>query len=176
MIWLNKASCLTMKRGTKACLLLLVSSLTSVTACERFTLSPSAGVTRSQWQEYSATGSRLVKETGTLSQVQLDADLTCSKLQWHAYWAQSQGQRHYQGVTNKQQAATSTTDIRDQALQVDTMLQLNDHWSAGVGAAHRTIDRNILSTPQAAGYSLLRKEVYRCASALTLKSKQLQKR
>lgn len=140
------------KQGATGGALLLFSTLTAASVCEGFTLSPSAGLTHSQWQEFSASGSRLVKETGVLELRQLDTEITCGKLEWHAHWLQSQGRRHYLGVTSQQQSATSTSEIRMQSLQIDTLVRLSDHWSGGLGMERQVIDRNILSTPQAAGY------------------------
>ena len=151
MIWLKKAFTWPLKQGALGGTLLFITTMAAAD-CNDVTMSSSGGLTGSQWQEFSASGKPLVKETGTLLVTRLDALAHCGGLQWHIHWAQAQGQRRYIGITNTQQAATSSTDIRDQSMQLDAQMPLDAHWSAALGVERRNTHRNIHSTEQASGY------------------------
>lgn len=132
--------------------LLLIATQATAANCENVALSSSAGFERSQWREFSASGIPLVKETGTLLITRLDAFVQCSGVEWHIRLAQAQGQRRYQGMTNTQQSASTTTDLHDQSIQWDAFIPLNANWSGGLGIGHHSTHRNIHSTEQASGY------------------------
>lgn len=124
---------------------------TAADGCD-LVLSSSAGQNQSQWLEFSAAGKPLVNEAGNLLMTRLAVLVPCEKAEWRLQSTRTQGERRYFGVTNTHQAATSTTSILDQAIQMDALIPLDPHWSIGLGLEHRRTHRNIHSTPQASGY------------------------
>lgn len=132
--------------------LLFACTYASAKDCKFTAVTFSAGLVDSRWQEFSATGQFLLEEKGTLVAERLNLEASCLGAEWHGDWSQARGQRHYVGLTNKQQAATTTTDLQDESVQVGFMMPLNTFWSAGIGLDRRDTYRNIRSTDKASGY------------------------
>jgi hypothetical protein len=148
----RKISTQYVKQGAFWGALLFACTYASAKDCKFTAASFSGGLIDSRWQEFSATGQFLLEEKGTLIAERLNLEAFCFGTEWHVDWSQARGQRHYAGLTNKQQAATTTTDIQDESVNVGFMLPLNNFWSAGIGLERRDTYRNIRSTDKASGY------------------------
>lgn len=141
-----------MKRGTVWAALLFATNMATAEDCKVTAVTLSSSLVRSQWQEFSASEQMLLEEKGTLNAHQLGSHALCLGAEWQMQWGQAQGQRRYVGLTNKKQAATTTTDIQDQFFKVDALIPFGAFWFVDIGLERRTTDRNIQSTEQAAGY------------------------
>ncbi len=120
--------------------------------CSAPALGASTGITRSVWEESSATGRRLVREQGTLIRNGITADGNCGAWTWRLALARSTGQRAYDGVSTTNFPIQTTSDLRitDASAQVWTP-SLHD-WSAGVRWNQRRLDRTIAGTGSVLGY------------------------
>lgn len=139
-------------QGTVLGALLFAATMATAEDCKLTAVSFSSGLVDSQWQEFSTKGQFLLEEKGTLKAERLNLNAFCLGAEWHVDWSQAYGQRHYVGLTNKQQAATTTTDIQKQSVKVVLMIPLSTFWSAGMGLERRDTYRNIRSTDKASGY------------------------
>jgi len=112
----------------------------------------SAGVERSQWEEFDAQGRSLVRETGTLERIGVDASTKCAGLDWTAQWSHGVGRRAYDGVTNTQVAVQSTSHLSSDALSLIVMSALGEHWAVGARLSYHQLNRDIDGAGTVLGY------------------------
>lgn len=120
--------------------------------CKAPSLGAFVGVEHSQWREWDATGRRLVHESGNLRRAGLELAAQCEWLDWQLQWSQSQGNRAYDGVTNRYSALNTSSDIRSQTFGAQLWLPLNNAWAAGAEFNWRDIQRHIANQGNVLGY------------------------
>lgn len=133
-------------------ILLVVAYPAKADICTSVTLDPRVGLESSEWIEFSDSGARVVRETGTLRSTGLVAGLRCSDVEFGLNWFRSQGQRQYVGVTNRQNLVETVSDIDSRLLSGDLIYSMNSNWAVGLKAEQRTTHRTIRTTSEAAGY------------------------
>ncbi|QXL84483.1 hypothetical protein [Comamonas sp. NLF-1-9] len=111
-----------------------------------------AGLEHSQWQEYAADGSRLLRERGDLALAGLQFDIECEGLQWSAQWLRSQGERSYDGRTNAGVPFQSQTRVRLERLQLQAWWPLQPSWALGARLRQQTLEREIAGRGAVLGY------------------------
>jgi hypothetical protein len=111
-----------------------------------------SGVDRSRWDEYNAAGQRLVRETGALHRHRLAAHRVCAHADWTLAWSFSQGERGYDGQTNKGARVLSSSDLRTHELQLSAWLPMQGAWSLGAQAGWSQTRRELRSTTTALGF------------------------
>ena len=131
---------------------LSVSGAAVATVCDMPAPGALAGLERSQWEEFDAQGTSLVRERGTLTVAGLQASGRCGRVDWTAQWTRSQGERAYDGVTTTQQPLQTQSQLRAQAVTIAAWLPLGGGWAVGSQLGYRQLDRNIASTGSVLGY------------------------
>ncbi len=132
--------------------LLVTAYAVKADVCSPVTLGSRAGLESSEWTEFSDAGARVVRETGHLRSTGLVAGLRCSAIEFGLDSSRSQGQRHYVGVTNRQNLVETVSDIDSRLLSGDLIYSINSDWAVGLKAEQRTTHRTIRTTSEAAGY------------------------
>lgn len=112
----------------------------------------SAGVERSQWEEFDAQGRSLVRETGTLKRIGFDLTVQCAGLAWTAQWKHGAGRRNYDGVTNTQVPVRTTSHLASDALSLVGMAALGERWAVGGRLSYHQLDRDIDGAGTVLGY------------------------
>jgi hypothetical protein len=120
--------------------------------CNAPALGASTGVTRSVWEEASATGRRLVREQGTLTRYGISADGACGAWQWRLALARSTGQRAYDGVSTTNFPIQTTSDLTITDASAQIWAHSLQNWSAGMRLNQRRLDRRIAGTGPVLGY------------------------
>ena len=132
--------------------LLSFAALHAQASCKAPSLGAFAGVERSQWREWDSTGRRLVKETGNLARTGLAISAQCQSVDWQIQWSQSQGDRNYDGLTNRYAPLKTSSDIRSQLFAAQLWLPLNAAWAIGTELNWREIERRIADQGLVQGY------------------------
>jgi len=112
----------------------------------------SVGVVDSQWREKTTAGVVHVKEAGSLGAVVTAVNVSHPLFDATVRYEQLVGDRLYEGVTNRGQRATSTTNVKNGTLGLTLLAPVSPNWALGVATDHVSMHRSILSTPTAVGY------------------------
>lgn len=120
--------------------------------CAGWQISADLGLRASRLSEYADSGQRLVRESGTLPTSGLSLAGRCDGWGLELGVEKAGGSRHYQGVTNQQQAAESRSDIAQTVWSGTLSYPVSDRWSLGGRVEHFDIDRKLRPTSLAQGY------------------------
>ncbi|MDO8771287.1 MAG: hypothetical protein Q7K57_21810 [Burkholderiaceae bacterium] len=141
----------------KAGLLGLMTAAISVAAAaecvDRSASWQAANVTSSsEWDEFDASGRKLVHESGTLHGAELSAGLRCGDWNLQAQISQLNGSRLYDGQTSTGVPVTSQSALRQLQGHLQASLNLTDAWQLGGRLSSHTLWRDIASAAGASGY------------------------
>lgn len=120
--------------------------------CTTPTLAALVGVEHSRWQEFDSQGRSLLREGGDLAHAGMEAAFSCAGVDWTAQWTHRQGTRAYDGVTNTQVAVQTSSRIDGNAISLNGMAALSEHWSLGARFDERRIARDIRGTGTVLGF------------------------
>ncbi len=135
-------------------LLLAATSLGAFAACDP---QPTAWIGTyvgglSTWNEFDASGRRVVREAGRLHGTELSTRWRCFDWDVVAALSQLSGSRSYDGETSTGVPAVSTSNVRQRYGSVQASFRITDTWHLGGRLASTRIWRDIASTSEAAGY------------------------
>ncbi len=134
------------------CLACAVVALPVQAECSGWQLSAEAGLRASRLSEYSDSGQRLVRESGTLPASSLSLARQCGGWGFELGLEDARESRAYQGVINNQQAAESRSDIAQTVWSGALSFLVNDRWTLAARVENFDIDRRLRSTSEAQGY------------------------
>ena len=140
------------QRWALAVCLLGLTGTAAATDCGAPTLGALAGVERSQWQEFNAQGTSLLREQGTLQTAGLQLAGQCRTLDWSAHWTLSRGERDYDGMTSTRVPLQTHSRLHMQRLALQAWLPVHSNWSLGAQWGYRHIQRDIASQGNVLGY------------------------
>lgn len=121
-------------------------------ACLGPVLAVQTGIERSVWQEFSEQGKQLVREQGNLPFTALSTQLTCDRGTFALRGAVAQGVRDYSGVSNKGQALTTQSTLRNSELLLSYSYPINPQWEPYISAGISRSKRDIRSVGSVLGY------------------------
>lgn len=135
---------------------LMTAAISAAAAAECVDRSASwlaANVTSSsEWNEFDASGRKLVHESGTLHGVELSAGLRCGDWNLQAQLSQLDGSRLYDGQTSTGVPVTSQSALRQLQGHLQASLNLTDTWQLGGRLSSHTLWRDIASAAGSSGY------------------------
>lgn len=106
----------------------------------------------SDWNEFDASGRKLVHESGTLQGVALSASLRCGDWKLQGQLSQLDGSRLYDGQTSTGVPVTSQSALRQRQGHLQASLNVTDAWQFGGRLSGQTLWRDIASAGGASGY------------------------
>jgi len=106
----------------------------------------------SDWNEFDASGRKLVHESGTLQGVELSAGLRCGNWNLQGQLSQLDGSRLYVGQTSTGVPVTSRSALRQRQGHLQASLNVTDAWQLGGRLSGQTLWRDIASAGGASGY------------------------
>ncbi len=106
----------------------------------------------SDWQEFDATGHKLVHESGTLQGAELSAGFRCGGWNFQGQLSQLDGIRLYDGQTSTGTPVMSQSALRQLQGHLQTSYNVSDAWLLGVRFSGQTTWRDIASAGGASGY------------------------
>ena len=134
----------------------LLTPVTSAIAVDsryfEWNIQQSLGVVDSRWREKNSSGVTHVKESGNLPF--FATTLTASN-PWGDFTLRHErllGERNYEGVTNQGRAASSVSDVKNDALVFSALKRINSSWAFGMALESVTMKRDIRTTVFAIGY------------------------
>jgi hypothetical protein len=133
-------------------LFLGLSQACCAAACLGPVLSAQTGIERSVWQEFSDQNQQLVREQGNLPFAALGTQLTCDWGTFALRGAVAQGVRDYSGVSNRGQALTTQSTLRNSELLLSYSYPINPQWEPYISAGISRSKRDIQSAGPVLGY------------------------
>lgn len=107
---------------------------------------------QSDWQEFDASGRRLVHEFGILRGPEFVAGWRCGDWRFEARVSQFDGTRAYDGQTGGGVPAMSQSALRQQKGYLQASWRVTETWQLGGRLSGQTLWRDIASTAGASGY------------------------
>ncbi|MES2941432.1 MAG: hypothetical protein V4772_01030, partial [Pseudomonadota bacterium] len=127
-------------------------SASCAAACVDTTATVQVGVERQTWQEFSASGQRLVRERGELPFAALGAELACDWGKVSIRGTQTQGERDYTGFSTAGVAFTTESALRNSELMLSYAYPLAQQLEPFVSAGISNSKRDIRSAGNVQGY------------------------
>lgn len=106
----------------------------------------------SDWNEFDASGRKLVHESGTLQGVELSAGLRCGDWSLQGQLSQLDGSRLYDGQTSTGIPVTSHSALKQLQGHLQASWNVTDAWQLGGRYSGQTTWRDIASAGGASGY------------------------
>ena len=146
-------------KGGSLGLLLTAISIPAAAECnDRLTSLRVALVSsQSDWNEFDASGRKLVNESGRLNGEELSIGLHCSDWDFLALMSQLDGPRVYDGQSSTGVAIISSAVVRQRQSYLQASFNVAGTWQLGGRLSSNTIWRDLASAGGASGYP----ELYR---------------
>lgn len=150
---MSAAPALRARAGRVAAAGLCALASSCVVACAPPGWSAGAGIEHSRWQEFDASGRRLVREQGSLATLALGLDVQCQGWAWQVALARGQGRRGYDGLSSGHAPLRTSSGIERHTVEYAARMAVAADWSAGARLAYRQLDRDIAGAGAVRGYA-----------------------